>query len=183
MGKASGSITINFSSEVLDADHSIDIELDEEKNEGKTTFGYGQTVHSRLYLSPMSMILANITTDGTLTIGDVVVKEFEERIAFSKWQKEDGDETGNTVTVSKPIKEGTTPVITWIKTVPDSLQEATIEAEGKTIKVNAYGLGYAKVSYQSEYKEAQLTGVDAPPENFPDNESYPVAVVVYETEE
>jgi len=178
--KASGSITVNFQTSVISDGHSIDVELDDEKNEDKTTFGFGQTAHFRLYPSPFDMKLANITTDGTLTIGAAVTKAFEENVAFSKWQKEEGG-SGNEVTVSRPIKEGTAPVLTWY-TATNGIDEAAVESDGKTIRLNAYGIGFAKVSYQSEYKETQLTGVDAPPENFPDDESYPVAVVVYETE-
>lgn len=67
---ATANLTITFASELLDdeAGRGIQIDLDEDLNNGKTSFLYGDTAHFRVFTNPLNLNFVCVCSDPTANL-------------------------------------------------------------------------------------------------------------------
>lgn len=175
----SANITINFT--YAGSDPYLSVELDEVKNNGKTTFKFGSVAYFKVYSNAQNILL--IPTDGTVSGGGVEIEEIQdEQITFSLpaqlgeaaglgFKKKVSDNTAN---LSKAALESPSPVISRI-----CGEEMTvhIDEDDRTLVIpNKLGVAIYNITYSTEYKSYQIT-VSAPA-GWDNSLEYPVLIAV-----
>ena len=79
---AKASIVLTFAISCAEEDHFINVEMDDEKNQGKTCFLYGEKIYFRVFTSPKDMKIRLESSDGSISNEGTGYFEYEEDIQF-----------------------------------------------------------------------------------------------------
>lgn len=153
---AEQSITVNFYSEVSEEYQALVIDLDDEMNEEKTQFLYGEKAYFRIFKYPSSLSITITQSDGDITSEGSGSSEEEETIIFVST-----DEASS----SKPIKS-----ITSYEWFGNSL--GSVSAIGTNVKTSQSGVGVLKLNYTADFERRAISV------STKDEEIYPVVVFV-----
>lgn len=132
---AEQSISISFVTAEVAAGEALVVELDDDKNDDKTEFLYGETAHFRIYKYPSDMEVTITQSDGSISSEGGGTSEEEEDIIFT-----DTDESSCT----KPAKS-----IISSNWLGNSL--GSVSAEGTKISVSSKGVAVLRLKYKTEY--------------------------------
>lgn len=158
MANATTSTTITFTTRSLSG--GISVELDDVANNNKTSFNSGDTVHYLVHTEPLSMVVENITSAGTVAAKGTKQVTIQETVTFAKEK---------TATLGK-IPTG--PVVwSWI-----GRDGGVPSFSGSAITLPADAVGVLKCSYPTTPKAFSLSGVTIPA----GMDEFPVVVVVAE---
>jgi len=158
MANATTSTTITFTTRSLSG--GISVELDDVANNNKTSFNSGDTVHYLVHTQPLSMVVENITSAGTVAANGTKQVMIQETVTFAKEK---------TATLAK-IPTGTV-VWSWI-----GRDGGLPSFSGSAITLPADAVGVLKCSYPTTPKAFSLSGVTIPA----GMDEFPVVVVVAE---
>jgi len=158
MANATTSTTITFTTRSLSG--GISVELDDVANNNKTSFNSGDTVHYLVHTQPLSMVVENITSAGTVAANGTKQVTVVETVTFAKEK---------TATLAK-IPTGSV-THSWI-----GRSGGTPSFSGANITLPADAVGVLKCSYPTTPKAFSLSGVTIPA----GMDEFPVVVVVAE---
>ena len=153
---AEQSISINFVTAEVAAGEALVVELDEEKNEDKTQFLYGEKAYFKVYKHPSAMQIEIVVSDGTVASEGSGTSDEEENIAFVN---------STEGSASKPIKS-----ITSSKWLGNSL--GSVSAEGTKVTASSEGVAVLKLNYKADYTSHALSL------SSKDEDSYTVVVFI-----
>jgi hypothetical protein len=164
---ANQTITITFVSETGDGgggagNEIIQVELDSERNNGKTRFLFGEKAYFKIYKYPSTMRLTLDSTDGTIFDEGSGTSDEEELITFSN---------SNEGSADKPIKSVTSS--NWI-----GRSLGSISAAGRTVTASQKGIGVLDFKYKADFIRKSIS---VPVKDGYDE--YPVVVLVSGGEE
>lgn len=175
----SANITINFSLE--GGDKYLSVELDEERNSGKSTFKFGSTAYFRVYTNAQNIEL--IPTDGSISGGGGDVEEIQdEQITFSipallgadaglGFKKKVSDNTAN---LSKAALTSPAPII---KRICGEEMSIYVDPDDRTLLVpNKLGVAIYNVTYSTAYYSYSISV--GQPAGWDDSTDYPVMVAI-----
>ncbi|MCD6124284.1 hypothetical protein J7J62_03830 [bacterium] len=80
---AKASIVLTFAASCAVEDHFINVEMDDEKNQGKTCFLYGEKIYFRVFTNPKNMNIRLESSDGSIFNEGTGYFEHEEDIQFA----------------------------------------------------------------------------------------------------
>lgn len=175
----SANITINFT--YSGSDPYLSVELDEVKNNGKTTFKFGSVAYFKVYNNTQNLLL--VPTDGTISGGATETEEIQdEQITFSL-PAQLGETAGfgfkkkvsdNTTNLSKAALESPAP---RISRVCGEDMTVHIDEDDRTLVIpNKLGVAIYNVTYSTEYKSYSI--VVSAPSGWDDSLEYPVLIAV-----
>ena len=170
---ANSSLTINFTTTTGSVDQFIDIDLDDDLNNEKSTFLFGDTAYFRVFTNCSTLSFypseSSVSSNGTKTA------DSEEYISFTQPPATAGGiASENTASVSYPINSGT---LTATKIAGDCGSLSVDAVDTKQINASKAGVAVYKVEYESDYKSYSIGGISAPP-GWVDDSTYPVVIVV-----
>jgi len=147
--------------------HQIWAELDEEKNEGKSTFEPGDTVYMRVFTWPENMVLSTESTAGQVTgapsPGNVVRTKQPETLTFNGISEKDEDEDENEDESEKEEKKNTAstskPVSGGVSTHWLSASLGNLTFNGTEVVASSPRRGVCAIMYDSKYRRYILEGV------------------------
>lgn len=149
---ATTSTTITFSTETSVEGASVDIDLDEEKNNGNSRFLYGTSAHFRVFKHPDSLNLTYFNSDGTLSMGGDGTATLTETITFAN------------------VQEGSTRFailgIVSYNWFGNSLGVPSA-AGGKKVTVPTKGVGVLEIKYTAKFRAGSLSVGFKPFEEYP----------------
>lgn len=157
--KANQSVTITFSKAVAgggDQEGNLVVELDEEKNAGKSQFLYGEKAYFKVYKYPASMVLTLTSTDGAISSEGSGTSPEEENIAFSNT---------NEASSSKPVKSIDSSM--WF-----GASLGSVSADGSKITASQSGIGVLNLKYKSDFLRYAIV---VPVKDY---DEYPVIVFI-----
>lgn len=153
---ADQSITITFCSEVTEEDQALVVELDDEMNNDKTQFLYGEKAYFKIYKYPSSLSLTITPSDGTIASEGSGTDDEEENITFVNT---------DTASSSKPVKS-----ISSYSWLGNSL--GAVSGLGTTVNASNEGVGVLKLDYKSDFVRYSITiGTQS-------EEEYPIVVFI-----
>jgi len=79
---AKASIVLTFAASCVAEDHFINVEMDDEKNQGKTCFLYGEKIYFRVFTNPKDMNIRLESSDGSISNEGTSYFEYEEDVQF-----------------------------------------------------------------------------------------------------
>ena len=134
---AEQSIVVTFYTETAEGEEyqALAVELDDEMNDNKTQFRYGEKAYFRIFKYPSSLSITISKSDGTITSEGSGDSEEEATITFVN--TDEGS-------VSKPVKS-----ITSYEWLGNSL--GSVSAVGTKIKASKSGIGVLKLTYRSDF--------------------------------
>lgn len=150
---ADQSITVTF---VTEADPALVVELDDEMNNDKTQFCYGEKAYFRIYKYPSTLELTITQSDGTIASEGSGTSDEEETITFV-----DTDSSS----ASKPIES-----ISSYSWLGNSL--GAVSGIGTTVKSSNEGVGVLKLEYTSDFVRYSITI------GLQEEEEYPIVVFI-----
>ena len=153
---AKQSINITFVTKEVAAGEALVVELDDEKNEDKTQFLYGEKAYFRIYTYPENMSITITESDGDITLEGSGISEEEEQIMFPNTKEG---------SCSKPVKS-----LVSSEWLGNSL--GSVSAEGTKISVSSEGVAVLKLKYKANFRRYALSL------SSKDEESYTVIVYV-----
>lgn len=181
----SANITVNFSINTADCYCTVELDDREEKNGSKTTFGFGDTVHFRVYHNATgSNIIASAGTisKSALTGADEDELVEDEMLTFTlpdltqfSWYKK--KKTDNTANLSKEAAVSPAPTFKFAGQV----QAVTVDDDDRTlVTASDFGCGVVWANYTTKFEELSLVGPSESdlPSGWDLSIDYPVVVVI-----
>jgi len=155
---AKASIVLTFAASCVVEDHFINVEMDDEKNQGKTCFLYGEKIYFRVFTNPKDMNIRLESSDGSISNEGIGYFEYEEDVQFPNV---------NEANVQYPIDS----VISqdWLG---NSL--GSISISNTTIRTEETGVAILKFRYYVSYRSYAIT---IGPKDY---DEYPVLVYIEE---
>jgi hypothetical protein len=153
---AEQSIVVTFHTEVAEEYQALVVELDDEMNDDKTQFLYGEKAYFRIFKYPPSLSITIFKSDGTITSEGSGDSEEEDTITFVNT-----DEGA----VSKPVKN-----ITSYEWLGNSL--GSVSAVGTKVKASQSGVAVLKLKYKSNFVRHAISV------STKEEEIYPVVVFI-----
>ena len=152
------SIVINF--ETNEQTSYLAVELDSDKNSGKTTFRQGDEIYFKVY--------SDVSYSIDVTSGAVVQEEtltetadIKETLSFIKTKK---------ATVQKKIKDNSISQVWYGDVIGDLIKTGSLTVEIDTAELEPFGI--CKITYRSEYDLWKLV----PPAGMPDE--YAIIILI-----
>ena len=139
------SLTITFKSFISEED--ILIELDEEKNNGKTEFLYGEKAYFKVYAPDINYQI--VSSDGTITSEGIGQETVEETLEFVE---------GREQTTSKPIVAINS--YSWLGNSLGNISKKdikTIQAEKEPDAIGPNGIGLLRLQYSTQFIRYSIT--------------------------
>jgi hypothetical protein len=171
---AESSLTISFNTTTGSSDQFIDLELDDDLNDDKSSFLFGDTVYFKVFTNCS-------TVDFYLSEGSIInvgsgTDDVTEIITFSEPPESAGGvASDNTASLSYPAKDGTFSA-TKIGSGTGCGTITVDSVDSKQVNASLAGPGAYIVTYKSDYLSKKITGPNMPYE-WDTDESYPVVVV------
>lgn len=155
MAITSGSTTITFKA-VCDEHVSVSVELDDDRNGGKTCFTYGDTVYIKVYTIPSNVTVTAYATAGHLSGGSTFTEDFpgtdeDPFVTFA----------GTTeASVSKPIVSNFS--YSWVGSTSITPSGVSHDEGSITVRLPSGSnsekfAGVMEVSYTTRYRSYSLT--------------------------
>ena len=174
---STANITINFS--INAADVYVKLELDEDANNGKTSFKFGSTAYFKLYSNASNVLF--YTTDGVIGTDASDVEEVKtENLEFilpnlnavnAKFNVKVSD---NSDTLSYEVYNDK---ITFTHLGGETMAPSLDQDDKTLILANKFGVSLYEASYTTRFDRKTLSGIQMP-SGWPEDEEYPVNVVV-----
>jgi len=173
---ANSSLTISFSTSVVDANLYIDMDLDDELNEGNTSFAFGSgSVYFRLFTNCSNVSFIASESEGTSpssTTGEgSETAEITEIIIFAQ---DPASVEDNNTSLSYAAESFSASAISAVSCGTVSLDPN--DSLNKTVIASQHGVGVYEASYDAKYHSISI---EAPtmPSGWDTEESYPVVIV------
>ncbi len=155
---AKASIVLTFAASCAAEDHFINVEMDDEKNQGKTCFLYGEKIYFRVFTSPKDMNIRLESSDGSIFNEGTDYFEYEEDIQFPNT---------NEANTQYPVDS-----VIWDDWLGNSL--GSISISNTTIRTSKTGVAILKLRYRVSYRSYAIT---VGPRNY---DEYPILVYIEE---
>jgi hypothetical protein len=143
------STTITFVTQTLGdgaGSSTIAVELDTAKNGNKSQFASGDTVHLKIYTSPLTMPISAASSAGAVTIGQTATGDITEILTFANEKAGNLRFLGNSITSFR-----------WFG---NNLGAPVLN--GNQVTIPAAGIGALEITYKASYREGNLSGVSIP---------------------
>ncbi|KJR41316.1 hypothetical protein MCHI_002785 [Candidatus Magnetoovum chiemensis] len=174
MAVVKNSITLSFSTICAtdtgltdEENKDITVEPDEDRNEGKTCFAFGEKYYFDVFTIPPDMAITLSTTDGAVKYEGEFTKQVTEQVVFTTLAA-DEENSSNNADTAKYIQS--LDSVTFYGADLGALTKIG----SKTVKCANFGHSVAEITYTTTYR---LYSVTCPPR---DTSPYPIDVLVME---
>ena len=155
---AKASIVLTFAASCVAEDHFINVEMDDEKNQGKTCFLYGEKIYFRVFTNPKDMNIRLESSDGSISNEGIGYFEYEEDIQFPNV-----NEANTQYPIDSIVSQD------WLG---NSL--GSISISNTAIRTSETGVAILKLRYRVSYRSYAVT---VGPRDY---DEYPVLVYIEE---
>jgi len=180
---ANSSLTISFISTTGSKNLFIDLELDDDKNNGETSFLFGETVHFKMYTNCANvsffpsegLVLPEITAPTNEETDHII-----EQLIFTQPPVSAGGKVkDNTVSLNHAAIDGSFSAVV-LGTGNAGYSVSVDDVDKKQANGSDAGPGVFTAEYDSLYTALNITG-PAMPGGWDPDETYPVVIVVVGT--
>ena len=175
---ANSSLTISFNTTTGSTDKILIIDLDDEKNDDRTTFLFGETVHFRVFTDCDEVLF--FPSEGSVSGTGSGTATVEDTITFTEPPESAGGSiSNNTASLNYPANEGSFSA-TVLGSGAGCGTISVDDVDAQQANASQAGPGVYIATYQSDYDSHSIDGPSVP-EGWDSDLTYPVVIVVVGT--